>query len=172
MSARTHPPAVVQRQQERDLRVLLPTLSGLTERQTQLFFFLAASLGRYKGDDLQRTFDHDVAGACAAQAATYETANRGVIYEHLPDGLPAQRLMQQIKVWLKELGERGGRALERDAAIVLRRIEKGARETRGAVNGTETAYLDLIARVVEQAQSPATDTSPVQSSGVSLITEP
>ena len=152
-SSRAHPPAVVQRQYERDLRVLLPTISGLTERQTQLFFLLTGSLGQYRSEGLQRTLDRDVSDASAAQAATYETAQRGVIYEHQPDSRPAQRLQQQMKAWLKELAERGGRALERDAAIVLRRIEAGAKEAERALGGGETAYLDLLARVVGQAQA-------------------
>lgn len=135
--------------------MLLPTISGLTERQTQLFLLLTASLGQYRRDGLQRTLDQDVADASAAQAATYETAQRGVIYEHQSDSLPAQRLQQQMKTWLKELAERGGRALERDAAIVLRRIETGAREARTALGDGDTAYLDLLARVVGQTHASA-----------------
>ena len=152
-SSRAHPPAVVQRQHDRDFRVLFPTISGLTERQTQLFFLLASSLGQYRSDGLQRTLDRDVADAAGAQAATYETANRGVIYEHQPDSLPAQRLQQEMKIWLKDLAERGGRALERDAAIVLRRIETGAKDAAKALGGSETAYIDLVTRVVGQAQT-------------------
>ena len=137
--------------------MLLPTISGLTERQTQLFFLLTASIGRYRSEGLQRTLDRDVADASAAQAATYETAHRGVIYEHQPDSLPGQRLQQQMKVWLKELAERGGRALERDAAVVLRKIEAGAKAAGSALGGGDTAYLDLLARVVGQAQKGAND---------------
>lgn len=133
--------------------MLLPTISGLTERQTQLFFLLTASIGRYRSEGLKQTLDRDIVDASSAQAATYETAHRGVIYEHQPDSLPGQRLQQQMKVWLKELTERGGRALERDAAIVLRRIETGAREAGPALGGGDTAYLDLLARVVGQAQA-------------------
>ena len=43
-SSTVHPPAVIQRRQERDLRFLLPTLQGLTESQHQILFMVQSFL--------------------------------------------------------------------------------------------------------------------------------
>lgn len=174
LSALAHPPAVVQRQRQRDLTALVPTLQGLTERQSQLFFVIATFLSRHRADALQQPRDPDVAAAAAALAATYETSVRGIIYEHQPAGVPAQRLAHEIRTVLANVGKDAGSAFERDAAAVLRRIEKGAREISAAVAGGEAAYLELLARVVRQAEpaSPVRedgDGAPLDSTGPSLI---
>src|SRR4029078_7719161 len=81
-SAREHPAAVVKRQQEHDVAILLPTLHGLTERQHQLFFLFQSLIARHTREGFVRLVDDDVADAAGAVAATFETAARGVIYEH------------------------------------------------------------------------------------------
>src|SRR3989338_95475 len=86
-AAREHPPAVVRRQQERDVARLLPAIRQLTERQYELFFLFHAAIERYTpgvfiADGSTRLVDADVADAAAALASTLETAARGVIYEH------------------------------------------------------------------------------------------
>ena len=43
-SAKTHPPAALQRQQERDAQFVLPVIRGLSERQYQLFFLVQGTL--------------------------------------------------------------------------------------------------------------------------------
>jgi class 3 adenylate cyclase len=40
--------------------------------------------------------DDDVADAAGALAATFETAARGVIYEHAPESLVARRLADDL----------------------------------------------------------------------------
>jgi hypothetical protein len=84
---------VVRRQQERDVAVLLPTIKHLTERQYQLFFLFQTLVARYVPEGLARLVDDDIADATGALAATLETAARGVIYEHPPQSLVAQRLV-------------------------------------------------------------------------------
>src|SRR5918999_1003181 len=81
-TAREHPAAVVRKQQERDVAVLLPTIQHLTERQYQLFFLFQTVIARHKPEGFARVVDEDVAEAAAAMAATLETAARGVIYDH------------------------------------------------------------------------------------------
>lgn len=160
-SARTHPPAVVQRQQERDRGLLLPLLQGLTERQARLFLLFGAAISKYKDAALQRLVDDDIAQAAEALAGTLETADRGIVYERQPNSLAAARLMADLKSMLSELSKEGRSAsVERDAAIALRRIETGTKETARLGEGSETSFRELLSRVLtpqEGAGAPAED---------------
>jgi hypothetical protein len=101
-------------------------------------------------DPLQPLRDDDVAEAASALAATFETAARGVIFEHRPQSLPAQRLMTRVREVLEEIAPQAGRAaLEVDAPHSLRALERAARSV-GAVLGDEraTAFVELAGRVV------------------------
>jgi len=160
-SAREHPAAVVRRRQERDVERLLPTIRHLTERQYQLFFLFHSLTARLKPQGFTRLVDSDVAEAAAALAATLETAARGVIYEHSPQAPPAQALVAALKGTLAQMREQGTTVYDHEAAVVLRAMEKGAREAGEADSG-ETAYLDLVARLLHaggppegEAESPA-----------------
>ena len=51
---------------------------------------------------------------------------------------------------LEEIRQQGGTVYDREAAIVLRAIEQGAREV-GAAGASDTAYLTLIARLLQAA---------------------
>ena len=126
-SARSHPPAVVQRQQEMDRAMLLPLLQGLSERQARLFLMLAALMSKHQSEGLQKLVDDDIAQATGALASTLETAGRGIVYEHRPASVAASRLMTELKTMVDEVVKNAGSALERDAAIALRRIEHAAK---------------------------------------------
>jgi hypothetical protein len=126
-SARTHPPAVVQRQQAMDRAMLLPLLQGLSERQARVFLMLAAVIARHQGEMLQKLVDEDIADASGALASTLETSARGIVYEHQPASLPAARLMTEIRAVIAEMERSAGAGVERDAAIALRRIERAAK---------------------------------------------
>jgi hypothetical protein len=130
-SARTHPPAIVQRQQEQDRAMMLPLLQGLSERQARVFLMLAAVTARHQGDAIQKLNDEDIAQAAGALAATLETAGRGIVYEHQPTSLPASRLMGELKALVEEVSRNAGSAIERDAALALRRIEQAAKVMAG-----------------------------------------
>src|SRR6188508_3742230 len=151
-SAREHPAAVVKRQQQHDVAILLPTLQGLTERQHQLFFLFQSLIARHTPAGFSRLLDDDVAEAAAAVAATLETAARGVIYEHAAQSLPAQRLASEMKAMLADLQQQGVKVYDREVAIVLRAIEKGARETRTIEPG-DASYLTLMARLLQRNKS-------------------
>lgn len=127
--------------------MLLPTLRGLSERQHQLFFVLHSMIAEQKPDGLVRLVDDDLAEAAASLAATLETAARGVIYDHPVQSIPAQRLVTELKGLIELLRQQGGEIPDREAAVVLRAIEKGARETRLAVAG-DSAYLTLMGRLI------------------------
>jgi hypothetical protein len=169
-SAREHPAAVVRRQQERDVALLLPTIQHLTERQYQLFFLLQTAIARHKPEGFARLVDDDVAEAAAAMAATLETAARGVIYEHGTQSLVAQRLAADMKALLTELREQGAKVYDGETAIVLRAIESGAREARVKAEGGNAAYLTLMTRLLQHNGGvPAPEPAAATGSGPSLI---
>ena len=151
-SAREHPAAVVKRQQEHDVAILLPTIQSLTERQYQLFFLFQTLISRHTPQGFTRLVDDDVAEATGSVASTLETAARGVIFEHTAQSLPAQRLATEMKTMLAEMRQQGATVYDREVAIVLRAIERGARETRKAEPG-DAAYLTLMARLLRHNRS-------------------
>src|SRR5438309_10953945 len=126
-------------------------MRDFNERQSQLFFLVNSVLAAYQPPELQPLIDDDVAEAAAALAATLETSARGVIYEHRPASLPAERLVRALKPLLEQAGGKGGAAFDRDAAVVLRRIEEAARGARAGDEANRRAFLDLIGRVLRKA---------------------
>jgi hypothetical protein len=153
-SAREHPAAVIRKQQERDVAILLPSIRQLTERQHQLFFLFHGVISQYTPDGFGRLQDEDVAEAAAAVAATLETAARGVIYEHLPQSPIAAALARAMRAMLEEVRAQGTRVYDGEAAIALRAIERGARDTRTALPGDPAAYLGLVARLLAVNRAP------------------
>jgi hypothetical protein len=159
-SARQHPPAAAVRQQQGDLSTFVHAMRDLNERQSRLFFLLATFLVRYQPPELHPLLDEDIADAMAALAATYETAARGVIYEHRPGSLSAERLTSGLKPVLAEAGQTGGTSFQRDAAVVLRRVEVAAREVIGTAHDNRRQFLDLIRRVVRTSDDESRDGTP------------
>ena len=164
-SARAHPPATVRRQQERDLGFVMAMHEGLTQPQSELFWALLTFTAGFRGDPLLKVVDEDLADGAGALAATYETAGRGVIYEHRPQSLVAQRFVTDLRAFLGSLS--GGspataRRIERDAPVLLRRLEAGARNVRKTVDEGPATALDIISRVVATAarEAPARADSP------------
>jgi hypothetical protein len=153
-TARTHPPAVIQRQQELDRAQLLRWLAGLSERQARLFLMLGALISRHQGDALRKLIDEDIGQAAEAHAATLETAARGIVYEHRPSSVPAERLLTELKALVAEVTREGGSSLERDAAIALRRLEAAAKESAKAQRGGN-AFQQLLVRVLLSQGGPA-----------------
>jgi hypothetical protein len=118
------------------------------QRQSQLFLLINSFLLRYQAPELQPLVDDDVAEAMGALAATYETAARGLIYEHRPASLPAERLVTALKPILAKAGEGGGSAFERDVAVVLRRAEEAVHEVRATDPENRRAFVEFLPRVV------------------------
>jgi len=146
-AARVHPPAVVQRQHDLDRAMLLPLLQGLSERQARLFLMFAAVTSRHESPALQKLVDEDIGQATGALASTLETAARGIVYEHHPTSLVAARLMAELKEAADEVVKNAGSALERDAAIALRRIEDAAK-MMVAVKPNTNELQQLLVRVL------------------------
>ena len=122
-------------------------MGGLTERQHQLFFLFQSVIARSRPDGLARLTDEDVAEAAGACAATIETAGKGVLYEHTPAALPAQKLTGELRALLVQVREHGATVYDREAAIALRAIERGARTLTSP--GQPTAYLALVGRLLQ-----------------------
>jgi len=172
-TAREHPPAVVQREQQRDVAAMMHTMRDVTERQQQLMFLLLGIARRYEGDALQAAVDADLADAARSLASTLETANRGVIYEHQPGTMAAQRLVTDWKALFKDISSRegGDRLLQRDGPMALRAIERGAAELGRVLPGGERAYLQLVARMLRPRAgegSPEPPAEATKSSGLIL----
>jgi hypothetical protein len=153
-SAREHPPAVAVRQQQRDRTLLMPLMLDFTERQAELFFLVASFIVRYEPPEFQPLFDEDVEEGVGALASTFETAARGVIYDHRASSLPAERLSSALKPALAEMGRRFGTAFERDAAGVLRRIATLAHDVRAQEPANRRALLELLRRIVTAFPEP------------------
>ena len=150
-SARSHPPAIVQRRQERDLGFLLPLISDLTEPQASLVLLFRSALLNHAAQAIPTVLDVDVAEAAAAVAATLETARKGVIYQHEPTSIPAQRLAtvfrEAVAALNAEAGSRIAR-LETDVARALRAIERGARAAQEALAGDEPPiFIGVLKRL-------------------------
>ena len=147
-SAQNHPPAAVQRQHERDLRFLLPIVTELRPNQYRLFFFVQRLLREAARAAEPPVDDRTVREAAETLAKTYETASKGVIYEHQAAALPAERLLREIKPVLDDPEAAGGpEARERDVAEVLRCVERAAAGAEAALGGGSRAYLDLADRI-------------------------
>jgi len=126
---------------------LLPSMAGLTERQNQLFFLFQSVIARSRPDGLAKLTDEDVAEAASACASTIETAAKGVLYEHTPTTLPAQKLAGELRALLAEARQHGATIYDREAAIALRAIEKGARMLTRPEDSTY--YLSLMNRLLQ-----------------------
>lgn len=157
-SAAQHPAAPVRRRQERDVEVLLRSLGPLTEPQLQIYFVLQTSIlrARLPGG---APGDADVAEAAGAVAGSLELAGRGLIYEERAV-LPAAETLRRELAELVRTIARGSTAVERDAAVVLRAIERAAGHRVEDIGPEPRAYLSLAARVLGQP-APDRDSPPL-----------
>jgi hypothetical protein len=168
-SAREHPPAAAVRRQQHDLTLFVEALRDLNRRQSQLWLAINTVIARYEPPALQPIVDDDVVDAAAALAATYETASRGVIYEHRPPTVSAERLATSIRAMLVDAGRSGGTAFERDAAVVLRRVEQTARTAQSGGAGNPRAYFKLLDRVLGKLDDARPEVTPEDSPASRLI---
>ena len=149
-SSQRHPAAVVRRQIDQDVTILMGSMGRLSEQQLQLFFLLESIIVGFKPEGFGRILDSDVAQATGALAKSLETASRGVIFEEATSSSVAEGLRKEIRPILDELTKAGGARAEREVALVLRGIERGARHEGPLVEAGPTGYLELITRVLQQ----------------------
>ncbi len=158
--AKDHPPAAQVRRQQLDVSLLLSSVRDLNERQTQLFLLTTSFLVGYRPSGLHTVNDEDVAEAMRSMASTFETAARGVIYEHRSASAPAAELVAGLRPLLEKAGGNAGTAFERDAAVVLRRIESGVEVAHKSQPDNARAFLELLTRVMRQDGRPEQQATP------------
>lgn len=125
-------------------------MGRLSEQQLQLFFLLESVVLAYRPEGLARILDIDVAEATGAVAQSLETASRGVIFEAATASVMAEGLRKEIRQVVDEVTRSGGSRAERELAVVLRGIERGARHDGTLAGDGQTAYLDLVGRILRQ----------------------
>lgn len=153
-SAQRHPAAVVKRQIDADVSILMATIGRLSEQQLQLFFLLQSMVLSYKPEGLGPLTDPDVALAAGALASSLETASKGLIFEESIGSVVAEGLRRALKPVIDEVTTNSGSGVEREVALVLRGLERGATHEGGHIPAGETAYLELVARVFQHPPSP------------------
>jgi hypothetical protein len=149
ISARDHPPAIVVRQQQRDFTLVLRLMQDLSEPQRELLLLIGAFVAEYRPSELQTLIDDDVLDASRALASTFETAARGVIYEHPAASATGERLGAALKAFVADASKRAA-VSERDGVVVLRRIETAIRDLRASEPGSPRALLDLFTRMLRR----------------------
>ncbi len=149
-SAQRHPAAAIKRQIDADVTVLMSTIGRLSEQQLQLFFLLQSTVLSYAPEGLARLTDPDVALAAGALAGSLETASKGLIFEESTGSVVAEGLRRELKSVIDEVTKSGGSRVEREVALVLRGLERGAKHDGGHIPAGETSYLELVARVFQQ----------------------
>jgi len=173
-AANSHPAAVVRRQQQRDMVFMTALMKGLTPRQKEITWATLGRVALFNADPLLRLTDDDVTDMASSLAATMETAARGVIYEHRPRSVMAQRLSTDVRAFLDQGREQAGSGFDRDASAALARIGETFREAgRLLEEAAPSACLALVARVVRAAEHAAAsqpaDNSRISAPGPSLI---
>ena len=160
-SAHKHPAASVRRQTEHDLTLLMTALGRVSESQLQLFFLIQTFIARFTPSGLARVVDADVADAAGALAAGLETASRGVVYEPQAASPGGEALRRELKDLLNRVGRGGGTRFEREAAEVLRGIERGAKHDPPAIGSGAVDYLTLVARILQERRPDPAAASPL-----------
>jgi hypothetical protein len=148
--AHRHPAAVVKKQIDADVTVLMSTVGRLTEQQLQLFFLLQSMVLSYRPEGFATVTDTDVALAASALAKSLETASKGVIFEETTGSVVADGLRRAMKPAIDEVTKGGGSRAEREVALVLRGMERAARHEGDLIPAGETSYLTLVTRVFQQ----------------------
>jgi hypothetical protein len=160
-SAQRHPAAVIKRRIDADVTVLMATIGPLSEQQLQLFFLLQSMVLSYKPEGLNRLTDPDVALAAGALAGSLETASKGLIFEESTASVVAEGLRRALKAVIDEVTKNGGARVEREVALVLRGLERGAKHEGGHIPPGDTSYLELVGRVFQQHPKAAEPSKPL-----------
>ena len=161
-SAQTHPPAVIQRQQEKDMAFFLPTLQHLSSSQQELLILV---LNFISNNPLNQSalIDDEVVHASKALAKTYETASRGIIYQHTANLPSAERLADEIRKFIEDIRQKHLKIDDAGIASVMQSIERSASQARSHLPEDSKAFLKLLERILRTDQDNSDKTSGRQS---------
>tara|TARA_B100001123_G_C15342758_1_gene1035696 strand:- start:5211 stop:5774 length:564 start_codon:yes stop_codon:yes gene_type:complete len=150
-SAQIHPPAVIQRQQEKDMAFFLPILQHLSSSQRELLILILNFIGN---NPLNQTvlIDEEVVHATKALAKTYETASRGIIYQHTANLPSAERLADDIRKSIEDIRKKHLKIDDIGIASVMRSIERSASQARSHLPGDNKAFIKLLERILRTDQ--------------------
>ncbi|BCS35569.1 hypothetical protein TBR22_A48030 [Luteitalea sp. TBR-22] len=163
-SSNAHPHAARIRQQESDAGMVVPLLRGLDDSGYEvLMACLSAVVAHRKGAE-PPPLDSDLQEAAAALAATAETAQRGVLYEHQPEGPVAARLARAMSAPLAEAAAAGVKRLDVATALAMRRVEAEVKQFRRQGEPAPDAYLDFLGRVLKPRLADAQTGAPLSPS--------
>jgi len=87
--------------------------------------------------------------AATVVAATQETADRGIIYQHRAQAIPAQQLAEAYRTWIASTAS-GTSQGPRDAARALRALERLVRAAGVEAPDESTAGLELVGRIIRR----------------------
>jgi hypothetical protein len=147
-AAETHPAAAEQRRRERDLEAAAPLTEPRSRDQTLILTTILQATIQYAEAAVPHLTDRDVADAAEALAATYETSAKGIIYDHQPASLPAQRLLSAYRETLDRAAPRQRPAsFDRAVALGLRKLRDAAKNFIAREETPETAFLDWLRRL-------------------------
>ena len=139
---------------------------------------MVQSFLRIDRNDVMPITDNDVQQATAALAQTYETASRGILYEHSPTSVTGQRLAKEISDYIEVKRSDGTRLSDIDLAVAMRRLETAAQTAKTSLGRdddpdsvSDTSYLSLLRRVLKDpdADSVTTKVEPIQAKESTLI---
>ena len=130
-------------------------LRGLADGQKELAWSILGFISHAAMDPLLRLQGEDVVDMAESLAATLRTAQRGVIYEHRPRSLVAQRLSTDVKAFLEQRRQaREERGFEQDVAAALEQIATTFRDAARITGVSEpTLCLSAVGRVLREADA-------------------
>jgi hypothetical protein len=149
----------------------MPLLGGMTEGQQQLTLSVQRFLISGRSETVALV-DREIEHATKALADTYETASRGIIYDHGSTLPAAERLGSDLKTLIETERTNGLRVGDAEVAGMLRRVEEGARQAKSELSGTngddKSVYLQLLKRML-RVPPPVSNSDANQGQGSGLI---
>ncbi|HTU98989.1 MAG TPA: hypothetical protein VMF13_00510 [Luteitalea sp.] len=148
-AARAHPHAALQRQQERDSALVVPLVEELSDTEYGVLMTCLQAAVTVRPDIAPPPLDTDLEQAAVALAATAETATRGVLYEHHPEGPVAARLALAMREALIEPKAAGVPRLDAATSVALRRLVDVMQAYRRSEPEPRDGFFAFLGRVLQ-----------------------
>lgn len=168
-SARAHPHAAQQRQQEQDANLILKLISDLDDEVYAVLVTCLQAALRHRVETEPVPLDGDLEAAAAALAATAETAARGVLYEHQPDSPVAARLCRAMSAPLADAAEARVPRLDVATAAAMRRLEQAVKAFRKQPEMATDAFFGFLDRALTPRLADADTGQDIDADGASVL---